>query len=1082
MVVCPSCGEDNPDRARFCLACATPLIDVRAFRREARKVVTVVFADVVGSTNLGDHLDPESLRRVMARYFGVSRAALERHGGTVEKFIGDAVMAVFGIPTIHEDDALRAVRAAVDMRAALEVLNGELEIAWGVRIHIRTGVNTGEVVAGDPAQGQAFATGDAVNVAARLEQAAGTDEILLGSATEQLVREVVHAVQIDPLTIRGKPKPVRAFRLLDVASAATLTDRRLTSPLVGRERQLLELEDVLQRAVAERACRLVTVLGAAGVGKSRLTHEFVTSLGERATVVRGRCLPYGEGITFWPIAEVVKAAAGVREEDSRAEARQRLGALVSAADDMASVIEPVSVAIGLTDGAVHPEEIFWAVRKLLEAMARERPLVVVFDDIHWAEPTLLDLFEYITAFADAPILLLCLARPELLELRPSWPNEPAKSVVRLEALDANACRAMLEHLLGSGQLAQHVSIRIADSAEGNPLFVEEFLRMLVDEGRLRRHNEHWFPMVEVSTISMPPTIHAVLGARLDRLNADQRAVIERAAVMGKVFWRGAVSELSIPSARVDLGRHLQTLVSKELVRPARESFVGEDGFRFGHLLIRDAAYGATLKELRTELHEHFADWVERKAGERASEYDELVGYHLEQAYRYLAELGPVDEPGRRLARRGAERLGDAGRKALARGDVPAAVNLLDRVLALLPADAKSRPEFMLELGVALIDVGELVRAAEVLDQAAERAATVGDRCLVLHADIERRVLILQTDPASTSEDQINPIKQAIPVFEQAGYERGLARACFLLGYLDLTRRCAYGSGAAMLERALVHARRARDNRGEAEIVFWLAVALQWGPTPAPEAIARGDEMLTRTAGRLMQEGALVYQLALAHAMCGDIRQARALCSRGRTIFEELGLRAKAAGSAQVTGVVELLAGNPAEAEAQLRWSYETLLDMGESSVASSSAALLAEALVRMGRHDEARRFTEASEAKAADDDIASQILWRTARAKTLIDGGDFDAATKTANEAVAIADETDFLFGRGEAWTTLGTALAASKRLVEARDALGIAIDVHEAKRDVASTRRARAILETIIAPITAVKPRSESGPRGRGD
>src|SRR3954470_17951878 len=263
--------------------------------------------------------------------------------------------------------------------------------------------------------------------------------------------------------------------------------------------------------------------------------------------------------------------------------------------------------------------------------------------------------------------------------------------------------------------------------------------------------------------SVPPRIHPVLGPRLDRLNADQRAVIERAAVMGKVFWRGAVSELSIPSARVDLGRHLQTLVSKELVRPARESFVGEDGFRFGHLLIRDAAYGATLKELRTELHEHFADWVERKAGERASEYDELVGYHLEQAYRYLAELGPVDEPGRRLARRGAERLGDAGRKALARGDVPAAVNLLDRVLALLPADAKSRPEFMLELGVALIDVGELVGAAEGLDQAPQRAATGGDRCLVLHAAIERRVLILQPDPASTSEDQINPIKQAIPV-------------------------------------------------------------------------------------------------------------------------------------------------------------------------------------------------------------------------------------------------------------------------------------------------------------------------------
>jgi class 3 adenylate cyclase/tetratricopeptide (TPR) repeat protein len=1066
MVVCPRCGEDNPDRARFCLACATPLASERASRREARKVVTIVFSDVVGSTTIGEHLDAESLRRVMARYFGVLRAALERHGGTVEKFIGDAVMAVFGIPTIHEDDAVRAVRAAAEMRAALELLNGELEAAWGVRLHARTGVNTGEVVAGDSAKGEVFATGDAVNVAARLEQAAGRDEILLGSATERLVRPAVRSVEIEPLAIKGKAGPVRAFRLLDVFSAAVPDDRRLTSPLVGRGLQLLALEDALQRALADRVCRRVTVLGTAGVGKSRLTHEFVASLGERTTVVRGRCLPYGEGITFWPIAEVVKAAAGIRDEESRAQARQRLAALVSAEDAAASVLEPVSVAIGLSDGAVQPEEIFWAVRKLLEAIARERALVVIFDDIHWAEPTFLDLLEYITAFAnDAPILLLCLARPELLELRPQWPSGPAESVMRLEPLDANACRAMLENLLGPSEITEQVSDRIAESAEGNPLFVEEFLRMLVDDGHLRRDDEHWAASGELGAVSMPPTIHAVLDARLDRLSPGQRAVIERAAVMGKVFWRGAVSELCIPSARVDLGRHLQTLVSKELVRPARESFVGEDGFRFGHLLIRDAAYGATLKELRLELHEHFADWVERKAGERSGEYDELVGYHLEQAYGYLAELAPPGASGRRLARRAAERLGAAARKALARGDLPAAVNLLDRVLALLPADAESRPEFLLELGVALIDTGEFARAGAVLEEAMVSARSAGERCLVLHADIERRFLALQTDPASTSGDQIEPIAHAVPVFEQAGYERGLARACFLLGYIDLARRCAYGAGAAMLERALVHARRACDERGEAEIMFWLAVALQWGPTPAPEAIVRGEEMRTRTAGRPMMDGALLYQLALAHAMCGRTERARQLCSRGRTIFEELGLRAKAAGSAQVAGMVDMLAGDPVEAEAQLRWSYETLVEMGESNVAATSAALLAEALVQLGRHDEARQFSEASEAKAADDDIASQILWRTAKAKTLAHDGDFEAAASIAREAVAIADDTDLLFGRGEAWTTLGTVLAASKREVEARNALRKAIDVHEAKQDVASLRRARALLEAITPP-----------------
>jgi tetratricopeptide (TPR) repeat protein len=540
-------------------------------------------------------------------------------------------------------------------------------------------------------------------------------------------------------------------------------------------------------------------------------------------------------------------------------------------------------------------------------------------------------------------------------------------------------------------------------------------------------------------------------------------VIERAAVMGKVFWRGAVSELSAPSARGDVGRHLPTLVNKDLVRPARESFVGEDGFRFGHLLIRDVAYDATLKELRMEHHEHFADWIERKAGERAGEYDELVGYHLEQAYRFHAELGPLAESGRQLAERAAERLGAAARKALARGDLPAAVKLLERVLVVLPADAESRPGFLLELGVALIDVGALQRAELVLEEAILQAHAIGDRCLELHADIERRFLAVQTDPASPSGDQVEPTAQAVPVFERAGYERGVARACFLLAYLDLGRRCAYGSGTAMLERALLHARRARDERGEAEIVFWLAVALQWGPTPAPEAIRRGEEMLARAEGRPMIEGALLYQLALAHAMCGETGRARQLCSRGRTLFEELGLRAKAAGSAQVTGVVELLAADAHEAEAQLRWSYESLIEMGESNVASTSAALLAEALVQLERHDEAHRFTEISESRAADDDIASQILWRTARAKTLAHSGDLAHALRIAEEAVAVADNTDLLFGRGEAWTTLGVVFAASGRQTEAQAALRVAIDIYHAKEDVASARRARTVLEPLL-------------------
>jgi class 3 adenylate cyclase/tetratricopeptide (TPR) repeat protein len=1030
-------------------------------RGEARKIVTIVFSDVVGSTNLGERLDPESVRRVMARYFGTLRAALERHGGTVEKFIGDAVMAVFGIPTVHEDDALRAVRAAAEMRAALEAVNEELEGAWGVRIHARTGVNTGEVVAGDSSQGQAFATGDAVNLAARLEQAAGAGEILLGPATERLVRESVRVEPVEPLALKGKAETVPAFKLVDVLLDSPAIDRRLKSRLVDRVGELGLLEQTFERALGEHACELVTVLGDAGVGKSRLTREFVAGLGERVVAVRGRCLPYGEGITFWPVAEVVKAAAGIDDHDSREKARARLAALLPGDEAAAGVVEPVSAALGLTDGAAQPEEIFWGVRKLLEAIARERPLLVVFDDIHWAETTFLDLVEYISTFsADVPIVLLCMARPELLDLRPQWPTGTTGSMIRLRPLDRNESRALLENLVGRARLPEPIVARIAGAAEGNPLFVEEFLRMLVDEGQLRRDDGHWSPVGELSSVSMPPTIHAVLSSRLDRLSTGERAVIERAAVMGKVFWRGAVSDLCPVSVRSELRHHLQTLVSKELVRPARDSFAGEDAFRFSHLLTRDAAYESTLKELRMELHERFADWVERKAGERASEYDELLGYHLEQSHRYRSELGPLTDEARRVAVRAAERLGAAGRKALARGDIPAAVNLLERAVVLLPADDRSRPALLLEHGVALIDFGELTRAEAVLEQAVAAAATAGDRCLELHADIERRFLGLQTDPVIIGSQHVGPIERAVPVFEEARYERGLARACFLLGYLDLTRRCAYGSGTTMLERALVHARRAGDERGEAEIVFWLAVALQWGPTPAPEAVRRGQEMLDRAAGRPVIEGALLYQLAFAHAMCGRPQRARALYAQGREILDQLGLRGKAAGSTQVSGVVELLAGDAVEAEAQLRWGYEALVEMGEALIAPTSAALLAEALVQDGRYDEAQSFTELSEATAADDDIASQLLWRTARAKTLAARGELEHAIRTAEEAVAVVENTDLLYGRGEAWMTLGTVLVAAQRQADADTALCRALEAYEAKQNVASAARARALLE----------------------
>ncbi|MGI8845752.1 MAG: AAA family ATPase [Thermoleophilaceae bacterium] len=531
MIACPACGEENPLKAKFCAECATLLHAPTPARRESRRTVTVLFSDVTGSTALGEQLDPESLRTVMGRYFGAMKAVIERHGGTVEKFIGDAVMAVFGIPVLHEDDALRAVRAAAEMRDALEALNRELEAERGIRIAVRTGVNTGEVVAGDPSAGQTLVTGDTVNTAARLEQAATPGEILLGASTHRLVRDAVLVEPVPAVDAKGKALPVPAVRLVSVTAGAEALTRRLDAPLVGRERELAALRNAFERATSERACQLFTLLGTAGVGKSRLVAEFTASVSSEATVLRGRCLPYGEGITYWPLGEVVRGAAGITDTgDTVDEARAKLGALLEGEREGEIIAARVASAIGLSSESTPQEELFWAVRRLLEALARQHPLVVVWDDIHWAESTFLELIEHIADWSrNAPLLLLCPARPELLDIRPAWGGGKLNATtILLEPLPPEAASRLMDHLPGGSVLDAVTRARITEAAEGNPLFVEEMLAMLIDDGYLRHGGTGWVAARDLATIRVPPSISALLAARLDRLAPEERAVAERA--------------------------------------------------------------------------------------------------------------------------------------------------------------------------------------------------------------------------------------------------------------------------------------------------------------------------------------------------------------------------------------------------------------------------------------------------------------------------------------------------------------------------------------------------------------------------
>src|SRR3954454_9507943 len=620
-MICASCGAENREGARFCDSCGAALAET-APTRETRKVVTVLFCDVTGSTALGERIDPESLRRVMARYFETAKAIVERHGGTVEKFIGDAVMAVFGVPTVHEDDALRAVRAADELRSALGGLNDELEASYGTRLELRMGVNTGEVVTGTE---ERLATGDAVNVAARLEQASPPGEVLLGEQTYGLVRGSVEVEDAPPLAAKGKAEPLTAYRLVSVQADAPL--RRHDAPMIGRERQRELLEGAFANVVSDRSCHLFTILGVAGVGKSRLAQEFLATLD--TTVVTGRCLSYGEGISYWPVTEVVKQLVPEGQPAG-----------------------PLASVLGDETAASSPDEIAWAFRKLLEARAAERPLVAVCDVLHWGEPTFLDLVEHVADLSrDAPILLLCMARPELLDVRPAWGGGKLNATnVLLEPLASGEAGELIDGV--SSEIPPELRDRILDAAEGNPLFVEEMVAMTSEDGE--------------GEIVVPPTIQALLAARLDQLEPAERSLLERGAIEGLIFHRGGVAVLSPDESAVD-GR-LVTLVRKDLLRPDQPLLAGDDAYRFRHQLLRDTAYDALPKAVRADLHERVAVWLEEH-GAPLVELDEILGFHLEHAYRYRLELGPLDPHAVRIARSAGGRLVGAREGARGAGDL-----------------------------------------------------------------------------------------------------------------------------------------------------------------------------------------------------------------------------------------------------------------------------------------------------------------------------------------------------------------------------------------------------------------------------
>ena len=1036
MAVCPRCGRESPDASRFCPGCGATL--VAAEPHEVRKTVTVLFADVIESTPLGERLDPETLRRVLSRYFERMQTIIERHEGRVEKFIGDAIMAVFGIPVAHEDDALRSLRAAAEMRAALAALNVEIERDHGVQLEIRMGVNTGEVVASDQSTGQTLVTGDAVNVAARLEQSAAPGQILIGSETERLVRTAVRATGPEQIDVKGKSKPIVAFALETVIPDVSVPVRHLDVPLVDRDGEMAILRSALERAISERSCELFTVVGPAGIGKSRLTAELVSGVSDRASVLVGHAPPYGEGITYWPVIEAVRQAAGLGEDVSVPSLERLVELAGDDGEEGYAAATRVAELVGAREATATSWETFWALRRLFEGIARRRPLVLVLEDLHWAEPTLLDFLEYVAEWSrDAPLLLLCLVRPELLDERPSWSRRMgAESSLFLEPLPEQAADELIDTLLAGTPLADAARARITDAAEGNPLFLEQMLAMIAEENGA------------LEEVAVPPTIRALLTARLDRLSKNERAVLERAAIMGRVFSWEAVRELWPDADSAFVGEQLMLLSRKELVTPEGDAASGEHRFRFRHALIRDAAYAAMPKEMRADLHERFAESLEA----RSAEYDEIVGYHLEQAFRCHAELGHVDDRG--LAERAAERLASAGRRAFTGGDMPAAATLLERATNLYPDEGRERLQLMPLLGMALRETGELGPADDVLTEAVALAQATGDRRVEYLADVERASLRDYTDSSSSLDELRRVAEQGLSVFEELGDDEGLAHAAGLLAEVHWSR-ARFAEMEDVLLLALVHAERAGDERQRASLLHGLARTAFLGPMPAADALRRCEEIMAQVRRDPVLSAGILPPTAGLHGLLGDFEQARSVYRTARARFEEFGLRTALAALPLYSGPIELLAADPEAAERELRAGCELLEKMGDRSRLSSALAFLAQALYVQGRAEDADAAALAAAAVATAHDSYTHIVWRGARARVLADAGDHAEAQRLATEGAELAAETDSTNLIADAYLALAEVLGVAGRVAEVAAQAGEALRLFRAKGNVVSSRRA---------------------------
>jgi len=980
-------------------------------QEERRKTVTVLFAGVAYPAAL----DPELLRETSVIVLKTMRAVLEGHGAMIEQRSGDEVMAVFGVPRSHEDDAFRAARAAGELQTEIAALVDVHERDSQEGIDLRVAIETGEVLAGADEAGHGFIAGPAIALARRLQQTARPDEILAGPATLRLLGE---AIVTEPIDRGGRD----VSRILEVVEGVPTLPRHLEAPLVGRGAELAALHEIFARVVDERSCRLALILGEAGIGKTRLASELTTELDGNATVLVGRCVSYGKGATYLPLAEVI------RQVKTRSELRDLL-----AGDEHAELIGTrLAELTGEQEGSGSGGETFWAVRRLFEALAGDRPVVLLFEDLHWAEPTLLDLIDYLAdRIADVPILLLGLARPDLLDERPEWIET---EITRLAPLSSKDGEQVIENL---GRVHAALRAQIVHTAGGNPLFLEQLLAHAVED----REPE-----------TLPPSLDGLLASRLDRLEPGELSVVQRAAVAGREFSREAVVHLLLDQEAASVSAHLLALVRKGLIRESRPEPASEHKFRFQHVLIRDAAYATLPKSRRAELHERFGRWLETDQHGT----DELIGFHFERAFSYMAELGPVEVEARRLAADAGGRLGTAGLRAAKSGDTHAASNLLTRASSLLDTPEIVRRDLLAELGLVVWRGGDLQLVEDTFRQALEAAVSEHDERAQLRARLELAYLRLFRAPEGGVDELLSLAAEAMPVLEQLRDDRTLGRIWYVLAHVHGGFRCRYRESADAAERARHYFR--LSNWPVAPCLQELAAGLYCGPTSVEEGILRCRALLDE-ADRGGEANILVF-LAGLEAMAERFDSARELAGRARKIYEELDWADKiSANYAAVAADIEVLAGDYAEAERLLRVSCDKLEAWGERARLATQAAQLGEALYRQGRFEEVLHWSQVAEDCAATDDASAQFFWRSLRAKALARSRAFREAHALARKAVEIGAATDALSQHAQVLLAFAEVLSLEGHGQEAAEAIEDAIGLLERKGNIAASRRARSSL-----------------------